>query len=58
MAESITSEARKIAEEKVRVILDECDERTLALLHHTMLAAGWSRDRAQHVLRKERWWLG
>jgi hypothetical protein len=52
-----TETPRCTAEEKVRVILDECNEQTLALLFQTLRNAGWSTDKAGFVLRKAGWVL-
>jgi hypothetical protein len=49
-------DARKVAEEKLRPVL-EWDEAELALLMHQLGIAGWTRDRAAGVLRKRGWWL-
>jgi hypothetical protein len=52
-----TAEARYAAEERVSAILNNHDERTLALLFVMLRNAGWSTDSARMVLRKEGWEL-
>jgi hypothetical protein len=48
---------RAVAEEKVRVVLEECNEATQALLWSMLKNSGWSTDRATLVLRKAGWLL-
>lgn len=50
-------DARTTAMGRIEYFLTQLGEPDAALLFHTLVLAGWTRDKARGVLQKARWWL-